>query len=69
MRITADDLIGLRIVDRVIKEPVGGAHVDPATTIARVGDAVEEELTALLPLSPEAIREHRANRFYAIGRG
>jgi len=68
MRITADDLIGLRIVDRIIKEPVGGAHSDAAATIAHVGDAVEEELTALLSLSPDAIREHRADRFYAIGR-
>ncbi|MDB5482192.1 MAG: acetyl-CoA carboxylase carboxyl transferase subunit alpha [Caulobacteraceae bacterium] len=69
MKITAADLIGLGIVDRIIKEPVGGAHMDPAATIARVGDALEEELNALTPLSAEAIRERRAERFYAIGRG
>jgi acetyl-CoA carboxylase carboxyl transferase subunit alpha len=69
MKITANDLIGLRIVDRVIKEPIGGAHTDPVTTIARVGDALEEELNALSPLSADALREHRAERFYAIGRG
>ena len=68
MKITAQDLIGLKVVDRVIEEPVGGAHADPALTISRVGDAVEAELTALLPLSPDALREQRAERFYAIGR-
>jgi acetyl-CoA carboxylase carboxyl transferase subunit alpha len=68
MRITAEDLIGMRIVDRIVREPLGGAHADPAEAIRRTGDAIEEELVALLPLSPEALREHRAERFYAIGR-
>ena len=68
MKITAQDLIALRIVDRIIKEPIGGAHADPSTTIGRVGDAIQEELAALSPLSPDALREQRADRFYAIGR-
>jgi acetyl-CoA carboxylase carboxyl transferase subunit alpha len=69
MKITAEDLIGLKVVDRIVKEPVGGAHSDPALAIRRVGDALEEELAALLPLSPDALRDQRAERFYAIGRG
>jgi acetyl-CoA carboxylase carboxyl transferase subunit alpha len=68
MKITAEDLIGLKIVDRIIKEPVGGAHADPAGAIRAVGDVVEAELAALLPLSPDALRDQRARRFYAIGR-
>jgi acetyl-CoA carboxylase carboxyl transferase subunit alpha len=68
MRITADDLIRFKIVDRVIEEPVGGAHADRAKAIARVGDVLEVELAALVPLSPDALREQRAERFYAIGR-
>ena len=68
MKITAEDLIGLKVVDRIIKEPVGGAHADPALTIRRVGDVLEGELKALAPLSPDALREQRAERFYAIGR-
>jgi acetyl-CoA carboxylase carboxyl transferase subunit alpha len=68
MKITADDLIGMKVVDRVIKEPIGGAHADPASTIRRVGNALEEELAGLLPLSPDALREQRAQRLYAIGR-
>jgi acetyl-CoA carboxylase carboxyl transferase subunit alpha len=69
MKITAEDLIELKIVDRIIEEPVGGAHANPAVAISRVGDAIEHELKALLPLSPDALREQRAQRFYAIGRG
>ena len=68
MKITADDLIRFKIVDRVIEEPVGGAHADRAKAIARVGDVLEVELAALASLSPEALRDQRAERFYAIGR-
>jgi len=68
MKITAEDLIKVKVVDRIIEEPVGGAHADPALAISRVGDAVEEELKALLPLSAEQLRTQRAERFYAISR-
>jgi len=68
MKITADDLIALGIVDKVITEPVGGAHADPAAAIKAVGDAVEAELKALSALYPEEVRRQRAERFYAIGR-
>ncbi len=68
MKITAEDLIKVKVVDRIIEEPVGGAHADPALAISRVGDVVEEELKALMPLSPDQLRTHRAERFYAIGR-
>jgi acetyl-CoA carboxylase carboxyl transferase subunit alpha len=68
MRITAQDLIATRIVDRVIDEPLGGAHSDPAATIAAVGDAIEAELKSLAPLDAAGLRKQRANRFYAIGR-
>ena len=68
MKITAQDLIGLGIVDRIIEEPAGGAHADPERAIRNVGDAVEQELRALDGLSQEALRAQRAERFYAIGR-
>jgi len=69
MKITAQDLIALKIVDRIVPEPAGGAHSDPETAIKAVGDAMEEELQALLPLSAEQLKKQRADRFYAIGRG
>ena len=68
MKITGPDLIDLKIVDRLIPEPLGGAHADPAAAIQTVGDVVEEELKALTALSPEALKAQRAERFYAIGR-
>ncbi len=69
MKITAQDLLKLKIVDRIIPEPAGGAHADPEAAMKAVGDAVEEELKALDGLSAEALKAARAERFYAIGRG
>jgi acetyl-CoA carboxylase carboxyl transferase subunit alpha len=68
MKITAEDLLQLKIVDRIVEEPVGGAHADPGLAISRVGDAIEAELISLAGLSPDALRDQRADRFYAIGR-
>ena len=68
MKITGPDLIDLKIVDRLIPEPVGGAHADPETAIQTVGDVVEEELKALMAMTPDALKAQRAERFYAIGR-
>ncbi|WP_337187680.1 acetyl-CoA carboxylase carboxyltransferase subunit alpha [Phenylobacterium sp.] len=68
MKITAQDLLKMKVVDRIIPEPPGGAHADSETAIAAVGDAVEEELAGLDGLSPDELRARRADRFYAIGR-
>ena len=68
MKITAQDLIELKVVDRIVPEPAGGAHSDPVATIAAVGDAVEEELRGLAGLSADELRRQRAERFYEIGR-
>ena len=68
MKITAQDLIGLRIVDKIVPEPTGGAHADRAAAIAAVGDALEAELTLLAAMTPDQLRGQRADRFYAIGR-
>jgi acetyl-CoA carboxylase carboxyl transferase subunit alpha len=68
LKITAEDLIALKVVDRIIAEPVGGAHADPAAAIRAVGDAIEEELALLAQMSPDSLRDQRAERFLAIGR-
>ncbi|WP_297696654.1 acetyl-CoA carboxylase carboxyltransferase subunit alpha [Phenylobacterium sp.] len=68
MKISAEDLLAMKIVDRIIPEPPGGAHTDPADAMSAVADAVEEELNALDRLSPDELRKQRAERFYAIGR-
>ncbi|MEI9891024.1 MAG: acetyl-CoA carboxylase carboxyltransferase subunit alpha [Caulobacteraceae bacterium] len=68
MKITAQDLVALNIVDRIVSEPEGGAHSDPYAAIQAVGDAVENELNMLSNLSPDQLLKQRAERFYAIGR-
>ncbi len=68
LKMTAEDLIGFGVVDRIIEEPLGGAHSDPDAAIAAVGQAVEEELRGLSNLGPDELRRQRADRFMAIGR-
>jgi acetyl-CoA carboxylase carboxyl transferase subunit alpha len=68
MRITAQDLIKLGIVDRIIEEPAGGAHSDSDAAIQAVGDAVEDELKAMAAMSAAELKTQRSERFYAIGR-
>jgi acetyl-CoA carboxylase carboxyl transferase subunit alpha len=67
MRITAVDLQRLGVVDRVVKEPVGGAHRDPASAIAALGHALGEELDALAGQSADALRAARREKFLKIG--
>ena len=68
MKVAAQDLLGVKIVDRIIPEPIGGAHSDKEATIKSVGDAVEQELEGLSNLTPDQLRKQRADRLYAIGR-
>ena len=68
MRITAQDLLELKVIDAIIAEPLGGAHREPGAAIAKVGAAIAEVLDALAPLTPDEIRKQRRDRFLAIGR-
>ena len=68
LKLTAQDLLKLKVVDRIIPEPAGGAHSDPEAAMTTVGDAIEEELKGLDGLSAEELKARRAERFYAIGR-
>ena len=68
LRLTAQDLAKLKVIDEVIKEPVGGAHRDPAAAIAMVGDAIEATLTDLCAMEPGALRARRREKFLAMGR-
>ena len=67
MKITAQDLEKLGVVDRIVPEPVGGAHRDPQAAIAALGKALGEELDALTPLAAEEVRRRRRDKFLAIG--
>ena len=67
MRVTAQDLLGLGVIDRIVPEPLGGAHRDPASAAAALGTALREELAALAPLSAAELQSRRAERFLRIG--
>ncbi|MFM8377360.1 MAG: acetyl-CoA carboxylase carboxyltransferase subunit alpha [Phenylobacterium sp.] len=68
LKITAADLLKMKIVDRIVPEPPGGAHADPAAALRIVGDALEKELDGLEGKSVEKLLKQRAERFYLIGR-
>lgn len=68
MKITAKDLQKLKVIDTVVKEPVGGAHRDPQKAIAAAGKAIDKALQDLLKLTPLELKQQRRDRFYAIGR-
>lgn len=68
LKLTARDLQTLEIVDRVLDEPVGGAHRDPEATMRQVGDALREELDALAPLDATELVRQRRSRFRRLGR-
>jgi acetyl-CoA carboxylase carboxyl transferase subunit alpha len=68
MKITAQDLFRFGLIDAIVQEPVGGAHRNPAAAIAATGDAIAAALETLGNLSPDAIREARADKFMAMGR-
>lgn len=68
MKITAQDLERLGIIDRIIEEPTGGAHRDALAAIEATGDAVAEALAEFDGMTPEQIRRQRHEKFMAIGR-
>jgi acetyl-CoA carboxylase carboxyl transferase subunit alpha len=68
MKITAQDLLRLGVIDGIVPEPTGGAHRARDTAIAAAGDAIASALGDLDGLDPSAIRAHRADKFQAIGR-
>jgi acetyl-CoA carboxylase carboxyl transferase subunit alpha len=68
LRLTAEDLRRLRLVDQIVPEPVGGAHRDPAATIEAVGEAVNAALEGLLPLDGATLKARRREKFLEMGR-
>ncbi len=67
MKVTAQDLLQLGVIDRIVAEPMGGAHRSPDAMARTLGDAIGEELDALAGLSPAALRTMREERFLRIG--
>ncbi|HET9811569.1 MAG TPA: acetyl-CoA carboxylase carboxyltransferase subunit alpha [Sphingomicrobium sp.] len=67
MRITANDLLALGVVDRIVDEPVGGAHRDSEQAIATLKSAILEELKGCAAMKPNQLLAQRRAKFLAIG--
>lgn len=68
MRVTAQDLLALKVIDEIVPEPVGGAHRDPGAAITALKAALSRNLDDLGALAPDARRLAREEKFLAIGR-
>jgi acetyl-CoA carboxylase carboxyl transferase subunit alpha len=67
LKLTAADLLRLGVIDRIVPEPLGGAHRDPRQALATLGQALEQELATLEVLTPDAVRAHRRAKVLQIG--
>jgi len=67
LKLTADDLLKLGIIDEVVVEPLGGAHRDRAGTIGALGDAIDMALTELCRHDGARLRAERREKFLAMG--
>jgi acetyl-CoA carboxylase carboxyl transferase subunit alpha len=68
MKITAEDMMRFGVIDRIVAEPAGGAHRDPAAAVAATGEAIAAVLDELSGLDRETVRRQRREKFLAIGR-
>jgi acetyl-CoA carboxylase carboxyl transferase subunit alpha len=67
MKITAADLLRLKVIDRIVDEPLGGAHRSPGEAIASLKAAILAELDARAGMTRDALRQQRRDKFLAIG--
>ena len=68
MKVTAQDLLALGVIDRIVPEPLGGAHRAPGEVAATLSAAIIAELDALAGLSSDQLTDRREERFLRIGR-
>jgi len=68
MKITAEDLKSLGIIDGIITEPVGGAHRDPNAVIEKTGTVIADALKELSGRTGDELRSDRRQKYLAIGR-
>jgi acetyl-CoA carboxylase carboxyl transferase subunit alpha len=68
MKVTAQDLKALGVIDTIVSEPLGGAHRDPAAAIVSLGNALESALAGLGNQDAAQLRRARREKFLAIGR-
>ena len=67
LKLTAEDLLRLKLIDEVVTEPVGGAHVDPDVTGEALRGALIRHVTELRKIRPEKLVKRRAEKYAAMG--
>ena len=67
LKLTAPDLLEQKIVDRIIPEPLGGAHKNPTEAAATLKKAIIEELENLVKIKPDKLLEGRIEKFGSLG--
>ena len=68
MKLSANDLLKLKVIDEIIEEPIGGAHRDTDLILKNVRETLLRNLDYFNELSPEEIMSERKNKFLKIGR-
>ena len=68
MKLTAKDLLKLKIIDEIIPEPLGGAHRDPETIASEIKHSIIKNLKSFETYSKDEIYDHRKSKFLQIGR-
>ena len=68
MKLSARDLLDLKVIDEIITEPIGGAHRDRELTLRNVKKSIENNLSHFLLMSGDEVFSHRKNKFLTIGR-
>jgi acetyl-CoA carboxylase carboxyl transferase subunit alpha len=68
LKLTAQDLLALGVIDAIVPEPLGGAHRDRAKTFAALTEALDRALRDLAPLDGKALREARREKFLDMGK-
>jgi acetyl-CoA carboxylase carboxyl transferase subunit alpha len=68
MKLSAKDLLNLKIIDEIITEPVGGAHRDKDLILQNIRESIKNNLNEFINMSKDEVIEHRKNKFLSIGR-
>ncbi len=67
LKLGAEDLVGLGVIDEIVPEPTGGAHCEPDQAIQMLGAAITRHLNRLVRMRPAQLRRQREARFRAMG--
>ena len=67
LKLTAQDLFQMKVVDEVVEEPIGGAHRDPRRTAELLKEAVVRNLSELRSIAPEDLVRQRYDKFRKMG--